>query len=98
MAQLIEHSEVNKWMASIHPDWVLDETFRQISRNFTFKDYYQTMAFANSVAWIAHQNEHHPEMHISYKSCLIEYSTHSAGGLSEQDFYCAKAIDDLLER
>jgi len=96
MAQLIQHSELNTWMTAIHPDWVVNEALGQISRNFIFKDYYQTMAFANSVAWIAHQNDHHPEMHICYKTCLIEYSTHSVGGLSELDFNCAKAIDQLV--
>ncbi len=97
MAQLINHSELPKWVSTLHPDWVMSESFKQISRNFTFKDYYQTMAFANSVAWIAHQNDHHPEMHLSYKTCLIEYSSHSSGGLTELDFNCAKAIDQLLE-
>jgi 4a-hydroxytetrahydrobiopterin dehydratase len=98
MTQLIEQNELPEWIKTLHPDWEMDETHKQINRKFTFKDYYQTMAFANSVAWIAHQNDHHPEMHISYKTCLIEYSTHSVGGLSELDFNCAKAIDDLVEQ
>jgi 4a-hydroxytetrahydrobiopterin dehydratase len=97
MAKLIDQNDLPEWTTTLHSDWVLDEVHRQISRKFTFKDYYQTMAFANSVAWIAHQYDHHPEMHISYKSCLIEYSTHSVGGLSELDFNCAKAIDELVE-
>jgi 4a-hydroxytetrahydrobiopterin dehydratase len=98
MAQLIDYSELSKWVSTLHPDWVMSESLKQISRKFTFKDYYQTMAFANSVAWIAHQYDHHPEMQLSYKTCLIEYSTHSVGGLSELDFNCAKAIDLLVRQ
>lgn len=97
MAQLIEPDELPSRLSTLQPQWEMSESLDMISRKFTFNNYYQTMAFANSVAWIAHQNDHHPEMHIAYKTCVVEYSTHSVGGLSELDFNCAKAIDRLLE-
>jgi len=37
-----------------------------ILRTITFKDYYETMAFVNAVAWIAHQHDHHPDMEVHY--------------------------------
>jgi 4a-hydroxytetrahydrobiopterin dehydratase len=67
-----------------------------IVKRFDFKNYYQTMAFVNAVAWIAHTEEHHPDMEVSYRACRILYSTHAVGGLSENDFICAAKVDALI--
>ena len=76
-------------------DWSHDKKKHSITRSFRFGNYYETMAFANAVAWIAHQQDHHPELKITYNCCYIEYSTHSVGGLSRNDFICACKIDLL---
>ena len=55
------------------------------------------MSFVNAVAWIANQENHHPDMKVGYNYCEIDYSTHAIGGLSENDFICAKKIDALLD-
>jgi 4a-hydroxytetrahydrobiopterin dehydratase len=68
---------------------------RLISKTYRFKDYYQTIAFVNMVAWISHREDHHPELVVNYNSCHIEYTTHSIHGLSENDFICAAKVDAL---
>jgi 4a-hydroxytetrahydrobiopterin dehydratase len=77
-------------------DWILDEAGKEISREYTFKNYYQTMAFVNALAWIAHMEDHHPELRVGYNRVRVGYSTHSIGGLSENDFICAAKIDGLV--
>ncbi len=76
-------------------DWELDESGKEISRSFTFKNYYRTMAFVNALAWIAHQEDHHPDMQVGYNRVQVRFSTHSIGGLSQNDFICAAKIDAL---
>ncbi len=76
--------------------WSLDPTGNSIARTFTFKDFYQTIGFVNLVAWIANQQDHHPELEVSYKKCLVRYSTHAIGGLSRNDFICAARVNQLL--
>ena len=70
-----------------------------LCKDFSFKNYYRTMAFVNLVAWLAHQQDHHPEMQVGYNRCTVRYRTHSvadgAGGLSENDFICAAKLDAL---
>lgn len=61
-----------------------------------FKNYYETMAFVNAVAWIAHREDHHPDISFGYKQCRITLSTHSIGGVSDNDFICAAKINALL--
>jgi 4a-hydroxytetrahydrobiopterin dehydratase len=74
--------------------WELSDSV--ISKTFAFKNYYQVMAFVNAVAWMTHREDHHPDMMVSYNKCRMEYSTHSIGGLSENDFICAAKVDALF--
>lgn len=74
--------------------WQLQD--KQINKHYAFKNYYQTMAFANAVAWVSHQEDHHPDMIVGYNHCDITYTTHAIGGLSENDFICAAKIDKLF--
>jgi 4a-hydroxytetrahydrobiopterin dehydratase len=66
-----------------------------IARTWSFANYHETMAFVNAVAWIAHREDHHPDMSVGYNRCRVEFSTHSIGGISENDFICAAKIEAL---
>src|SRR3989338_1438909 len=69
--------------------WQLTSDSKTIYCDFQFKNFYQTMSFVNAVAWIANQENHHPDLEVGYKHCLVCYSTHAINGLSENDFICA---------
>ena len=66
-----------------------------ISKTYHFKDYYQTIAFVNAIAWMSHREDHHPALTVTYNSCHVEYTTHAIHGLSENDFICAAKVDAL---
>lgn len=78
------------------PEWKVNSDNKEISRDFKFKNYYHTMAFVNAIAWMAHQENHHPDLEVGYNHCRVRYSTHAIGGLSENDFICAAKVDALL--
>ena len=75
--------------------WTIDAAAKELRRTFKFEDYHKTMAFVNAVAWIAHREDHHPDLAVGYSKVTVAYSTHSVGGLSENDFICAAKIDAL---
>jgi 4a-hydroxytetrahydrobiopterin dehydratase len=54
------------------------------------------MGFVNAVAWIANNENHHPDMEVGWGHCLVRFSTHAIKGLSENDFICAAKVDALL--
>lgn len=83
-------------LEGLHADWSLSEDGKTIRRTCRFGNYYQTMAFVNALAWIAHAEDHHPDLEVGYNRCHIRFSTHAIGGLSENDFICAAKIDTLL--
>ncbi len=89
----LEKDEAERLLASLQGWHLLDS---EIAKRFEFKNYYQTMAFVNAVAWIAHSEDHHPDMEVSYRFCRIRYTTHAVGGLSENDFICAAKVDALV--
>lgn len=76
--------------------WTLNDTTDELSHTFKFKNYYETMAFVNALAWIAHQEDHHPDIEVGYNRCHVRFSTHSIKGLSENDFICAAKVNALL--
>jgi 4a-hydroxytetrahydrobiopterin dehydratase len=67
-----------------------------IEKSFRFDDFHRTMAFVNALAWIAHAEDHHPDLAVSYNRCTVRFNTHSVGGLSINDFICAAKVDALL--
>ena len=77
--------------------WSIDASVRGgvLHRTFSFHDFHATMAFVNAVAWIAHSQDHHPDLAASYKRCTLRWNTHSVGGLSLNDFICAARVDAL---
>lgn len=77
------------------PEWKLVGERKGITRRYTFENYYQTMAFVNAVAYLAHHEDHHPDLEVKYNSCGVLFSTHDAGGLTENDFICAAKTDAL---
>jgi 4a-hydroxytetrahydrobiopterin dehydratase len=64
-----------------------------IAKTFSFRNYAETMAFVNKVAWIAEREDHHPDLLVGYDKCRVAYSTHSVGGISCNDFICAAKIE-----
>lgn len=76
-------------------DWELNSDSTEIFKTFTFKNYYQVMAFVNAVAFIAHREKHHPDLSVHYNNVRVCYSTHAIRGLSENDFICAAKVDQL---
>jgi 4a-hydroxytetrahydrobiopterin dehydratase len=88
-------SEVSTLLPQV-PGYVVAAQGEALSRTYQFKNYYQVMAFVNAVAWIAHAEDHHPDLTVSYDKVGVRYTTHAVGGLSENDFICAAKVNQLL--
>ena len=59
-----------------------------------------TLAFVNAVAFIAHRQDHHPDLSVHYNHCDVAFNTHDVGGgkggISINDFICAAKADALV--
>ncbi|MDP2819977.1 MAG: 4a-hydroxytetrahydrobiopterin dehydratase [Polaromonas sp.] len=67
-----------------------------LEKTYGFKNYYETIAFVNAVAFIANAEDHHPDLTLSYGKCTVRFNTHDVKGISVSDFFCASKVDALL--
>lgn len=75
------------------PAWSINDGHLQTS--YRFASWFETLAFVNALGWMAQDQDHHPDLHVSYGRCVVRFSTHSAGGITLNDFICA-ALSDAL--
>jgi 4a-hydroxytetrahydrobiopterin dehydratase len=75
--------------------WKLVDKGEAIEKTYVFKNYYRTLAFVNALAYIAHAEDHHPDLGVHYGKAIVRYSTHDVGGLSMNDFICAAKAERL---
>lgn len=94
-ATKLDPSQVEQLIAEV-PGYRLDDARAQISKDYKFADFYETIAFVNALAYIANQEDHHPDLVVSYNKCQVTFTTHDAGGLTENDFICAARINALI--
>ncbi len=93
--------EIKDFMKQLNSGWAVVEN-KKLRKEFKFSaqggngsPFIQAMDFANKVAVIAEQEDHHPDIYIFYNIVKIELSTHAIGGLSENDFILAAKIDSI---
>lgn len=81
-------------------DWKLtgDGPDVAIQKTFSFANYFETIAFVNALAFVAHAQDHHPHLSVHYNRCVVRFNTHDVSGLSSTDFDCATQADALLPR
>ena len=80
------------------PGWRLfgDGEHTAIERSFAFASHAQALLFVNSVGWLSEQMNHHPELLLQYRHCVVRWRTHDVAGLSALDFEAARRTDTLV--
>jgi len=91
-APLLPRAELTQLLAAL-PGW--KHTDKALNKSFAFADYYRTMAFVNAVAFVAHGEDHHPDLSVHYNRVDVVYSTHDAGGVTLNDCICAAKVESL---
>lgn len=90
----LSEAQVRELQAQVDA-WELVEDGRALCKTFRFPDYYHTLSFVNALAHVANREDHHPDLAVHYDRCVVRWSTHDCGGLSENDFICAAKADRL---
>ncbi|MFT5397502.1 MAG: 4a-hydroxytetrahydrobiopterin dehydratase [Planctomycetota bacterium] len=96
-AGLLGIEEINNSLNNVTSRWRYYPDNQTIGAEFEFDSYPQAVAFANAVAWIAMQQDHHPELKLSFRKCTVSYTTYTVNGVTVNDFICAEKIDALLK-
>jgi len=88
--------EAQKLMEELD-DWKLADDSKQISKEFKFKNFAESLVFANIVGELAENEGYHPDLHVSWVEVSINLTTHAIGGLSENDFILAAKVDMIAQ-
>ena len=84
-------------MLLLVPGWSLADDGKALRRHDRFQDFAAVIDFVNQVAALAEEEQHHPDIHVTgYRWLDLELSTHSIGGLSDNDFIMAAKINHLF--
>jgi len=92
MPELLSDDEIQEKLSKLD-QWELRDN--SITRTFKFDDFIQSMQFVNKLVNPAENLNHHPDIQISYNEVTLTLTTHSEGGLTENDFQLAGQIDGL---
>ena len=94
-APALGEAELSAALAAL-PGWRRIDN--RLEREYAFRDYHETIAFVNALAAMIHREDHHPELRVRYRHCLVAWTTHSAGNrISNNDIICAAKADAIYE-
>lgn len=94
MADLIDPSNLDNFAKKV-PEWEIDGD--NISRTFEFDEFMEAIDFVNSVAEIAEEAQHHPDIDVKFTTVTLTLTTHDLGGLTKADFEVAARVDNLVD-
>ena len=89
----MSHEKAEEMLTQI-PGWELKDNV--IERTFKFPNFVEAMQFANRITLLAEQENHHPDLHISWGKVRVELTTHKVNGLSDNDFILAAKISAII--
>ncbi|HET6401570.1 MAG TPA: 4a-hydroxytetrahydrobiopterin dehydratase [Candidatus Kapabacteria bacterium] len=91
----VNDQQIHEFLRNM-PGWIYTSTNASIERTFVRKNFLDAVAFIEQIAPIAERMDHHPDILLSgYKNVKVMLSTHSAGGVTQNDFVLARVIDQL---
>lgn len=90
----LKGDQLNHFFSQLASGWKLIHE-HHLEREFTFNDFKDALAFTNQVGALAEENDHHPNIELTYGKVKVILWTHKIDGLSESDFILAAKIDKL---
>ena len=93
-APLISEDELRRLLPAIS-NWqvVVVDDVKQLSREFSFKNFAQAMTFSNRVGDLAEAENHHPAILTEWGKVTITWWSHKIRGLHKNDLILAARTD-----
>ena len=95
MATTLSQDEIDKRLQSLSVEWL--QTGDSLERTFDFEDFASALKFVNRVGTLAEEENHHPDIRLSWGKVTLSIMTHDAGGITDKDFALAGKIDQLAQ-
>ena len=84
--------EIGRRLLALGQGWAVQA--QQLEKSYPFPNFREALAFTNQIGQIAESMNHHPDIFLAWGLVRLSITTHSAGGLTENDFALAAKIDE----
>ena len=78
-------------------DWTVVD-LHHLEKTFKFVDFVSALDYVNRVGGIAEEEDHHPDLYLTWGKVTIKIWTHKINGLSESDFILAAKADGAYQQ
>ncbi|MGI9298188.1 MAG: 4a-hydroxytetrahydrobiopterin dehydratase [Gammaproteobacteria bacterium] len=92
----LSRPEIDAAAARLSPPWKIEDG--ALCAEWRFSDFAAVAKMTRAVLRLSEKTDHHPHAEFGYDRFRVRYITHSAGGLSALDFYCAAEISAAVRR
>jgi len=90
----LKGDDLKRHAGQLGPGWEIVEE-AHLEKTFKFDDFRHALDFVNRVGEVAEEENHHPDINLTYGKATITLWTHKINGLHENDFILAAKIDQL---
>jgi 4a-hydroxytetrahydrobiopterin dehydratase len=101
----LDDAQISPLLAQLGPGWHVVERpdekrgpVKLLTCTYRFDNFAAAMQAALRIGEMAEQQQHHPDLHVSWGRLAVEIWTHKIGGLTESDFIFAAKCDALVAR
>ncbi|MGJ7906346.1 4a-hydroxytetrahydrobiopterin dehydratase [Actinopolyspora sp. H202] len=93
MPELLSQDTIESRLAGLG-DWQYRDS--AVHKTWKLKGFLTAVTFANAIAHLANEADHHPDLSVhDYNRLTVRITTHSAGGVTENDLTMAERIESL---
>ena len=99
----LDEAQIGPLLAQLAPGWHVVEradakhgSVKVLTCTYRFKNFAQAMEAAQRIGETAEEQQHHPDLQVSWGRLVVEIWTHKIGGLTESDFIFAAKCDALV--
>jgi 4a-hydroxytetrahydrobiopterin dehydratase len=99
----LNDEQIAPLLRQLGPDWrVLERTdakrgtIKLLACTYRFENFAAALDAASRIGEMAEEQQHHPDLHVSWGRLAVEIWTHKIGGLTESDFIFAAKCDALI--
>lgn len=94
-AKALSLPEIRTALESL-PGWTLSDDGRALERRFETKNFVRAQTIATLAGGVGEMANHHPDISYGWGYCHLRFSTHSAGGVTQNDLICAARLNILF--
>lgn len=91
----VDEGRAAELSSQVDPGWAREGNLR-IQRRFEFRNFRESFGLATRVALLAEAQGHHPDLEVGWGYLVVTFTTHTAGGLTDNDFIMAAKVDRMV--